>query len=61
MIGESVVKAPPWPGLVYAIPAEGAYMIINKTLIELAALFVTNFEEYADQASAEILSAAPHV
>ena len=37
------LATPPWPGLVYAIPAEGAYMIINKTLIELAALFVTLF------------------
>ena len=35
------LATPPWPGLVYTIPAEGAYMIINKTLIELCALFVT--------------------
>ena len=37
------VATPPWPGFVYSIPAEGAYMIINKTLIELCALFVTLF------------------
>ena len=35
------VATPPWPGLVYALPAEGAYMIVNKTLIELCALVVT--------------------
>jgi thiosulfate dehydrogenase [quinone] large subunit len=35
------LATPPWPGFVYAIPSEGAYMIINKTLIEMCALFVT--------------------
>jgi thiosulfate dehydrogenase [quinone] large subunit len=35
------LATPPWPGLVYTIPAEGAYLIINKTLIELCALLVT--------------------
>lgn len=33
----------------------------DKKAIELAALFVKNFEKYADQANAEILSAAPKV
>jgi thiosulfate dehydrogenase [quinone] large subunit len=37
------LATPPWPGLVYTIPAEGAYLIINKTLIELCALLVTLF------------------
>ncbi len=31
---------PPWIGLEYAVPVEGNYMIVNKTLIEAAALFV---------------------
>lgn len=35
------LATPPWPGFEYLIPAEGAYLIINKTLIELCALVVT--------------------
>ena len=31
---------PPWPGLVYSMPAEGSYLIVNKNLIELCALAV---------------------
>jgi len=31
---------PPFPGLTFSVPAEGSYLIINKTLIELAALLV---------------------
>ncbi len=31
---------PPWVGLEYSIPMEGKYLIVNKTLIEAAALFV---------------------
>ena len=31
---------PPFIGLYYAIPSEGNYLIVNKNLIELAALFV---------------------
>jgi thiosulfate dehydrogenase [quinone] large subunit len=31
---------PPFPGLRYAVPNEGSYLIINKTLIELLALVV---------------------
>ncbi len=34
------VAAPPFPGLEYAMPAEGSYLIVNKILIELAALLV---------------------
>ena len=34
------LAAPPFPGLEYAIPAEGSYLIVNKLLIELAALLV---------------------
>ena len=34
---------PPWPGFEYTIPAEGEYLIVNKTLIELCALFVILF------------------
>ena len=43
MLAMYYLATPPWPGFVYSIPAEGAYMIINKTLIELCALFVTLF------------------
>ncbi len=31
---------PPFPGLFYAIPSEGNYLIVNKNLVEMAALFV---------------------
>lgn len=31
---------PPLPGLFYAIPSEGNYLIVNKNLVEIAALFV---------------------
>ena len=34
------LAAPPFPGLEYAIPAEGSYLIVNKLLVELAALLV---------------------
>ncbi|MFI5207671.1 MAG: DoxX family membrane protein, partial [Gemmatimonadales bacterium] len=34
------IAAPPLVGLSYPIPAEGAYLIVNKVLIELAALWV---------------------
>lgn len=43
MLALYYLATPPWPGFIYSIPAEGAYMIINKTLIELCALFVTLF------------------
>lgn len=35
------LATPPWPGLEYTLPAEGSYLIVNKTLIELCALCVT--------------------
>jgi thiosulfate dehydrogenase [quinone] large subunit len=34
------VAAPPFAGYAYAMPAEGSYLIVNKVLIELAALLV---------------------
>lgn len=34
------LAAPPFPGLEYGIPAEGAYLIVNKILIELAGFLV---------------------
>ncbi len=34
------LAAPPFPGLEYAMPTEGSYLIVNKILIELAALLV---------------------
>ncbi|MBT8396051.1 MAG: DoxX family membrane protein, partial [Gemmatimonadetes bacterium] len=34
------LAAPPFPGLEYAMPAEGSYLIVNKILIELAAHLV---------------------
>ena len=35
------LAAPPWVGLEYAFPQEGAYVVVNKNLVELFALFVT--------------------
>ena len=32
---------PPFVGLHYSLPMEGNYLIVNKNLVELAALFVT--------------------
>ncbi len=34
------IAAPPFAGLSYSMPAEGSYLIVNKVLIELAALVV---------------------
>lgn len=34
------LAAPPWVGLVYPLPSEGAYLVVNKVLIEIAALWV---------------------
>jgi thiosulfate dehydrogenase [quinone] large subunit len=34
------LAAPPFPGMEYTMPAEGSYLIVNKVLIELAALLV---------------------
>lgn len=31
---------PPLVGVTYAMPSEGSYLLINKTLIEMAAMFV---------------------
>jgi thiosulfate dehydrogenase [quinone] large subunit len=34
------IAAPPFVGYVYSMPTEGSYLIVNKVLIELAALVV---------------------
>lgn len=34
------LAAPPFPGLEYSLPTEGSYLIVNKVLVELAALVV---------------------
>ena len=34
------IVAPPFAGYTYPMPAEGSYLIVNKVLIELAALLV---------------------
>lgn len=34
------LAAPPFIGYIYAIPAEGSYLIVNKNLVEVAALAV---------------------
>jgi thiosulfate dehydrogenase [quinone] large subunit len=34
------IAAPPFVGYTYGMPAEGSYLIVNKVLIELAALLV---------------------
>ena len=40
MLALFYLAAPPLPTLEYSMPAEGAYLIVNKVLIELAALLV---------------------
>jgi thiosulfate dehydrogenase [quinone] large subunit len=35
------LATPPWPGLEYALPLEGSYLIVNRNLVEVAALWVT--------------------
>jgi thiosulfate dehydrogenase [quinone] large subunit len=37
------LAAPPWIGYFYAIPTEGSYLIVNKNLVEVAALGVIFF------------------
>ena len=37
------LAAPPWIGYFYAIPSEGSYLIVNKNLVEVAALAVIFF------------------
>lgn len=34
------VAAPPFVGLRYAMPAEGSYVVVNKVLVEIGALWV---------------------
>lgn len=34
------LAAPPWIGYFYAIPSEGSYLLVNKNLVEAAALVV---------------------
>jgi thiosulfate dehydrogenase (quinone) large subunit len=34
------IVAPPFPGYSYAMPSEGSYIVVNKVLIEAAALMV---------------------
>jgi thiosulfate dehydrogenase [quinone] large subunit len=34
---------PPWVGYFYSIPMEGSYLIVNKNLVEIAALAVIFF------------------
>ena len=34
------IAAPPFAGYTYAMPAEGSYLVVNKVLIELAAVVV---------------------
>jgi thiosulfate dehydrogenase [quinone] large subunit len=40
MLALYYLAAPPFPTLEYAMPAEGSYLIVNKILVELAALLV---------------------
>lgn len=40
MLALYYLAAPPFPTLEYAMPSEGSYLIINKILVELAALLV---------------------
>jgi len=40
MLALYYLAAPPFPTLEYAMPTEGSYLIVNKILVELAALLV---------------------
>jgi len=40
LLGLYYLGSPPWPGIVVNAPAEGSYLIVNKTLIEFVALIV---------------------
>jgi thiosulfate dehydrogenase [quinone] large subunit len=40
MLALYYLAAPPFPTLEYAMPSEGSYLIVNKILVELAALLV---------------------
>ncbi len=40
LIASYYVAAPPLVGLSYMLPSEGSYLIVNKNLIEIAALLV---------------------
>jgi len=40
LLGLYYLSTPPMPGLHYSIPVEGNYLIVNKNLIEMAALLV---------------------
>jgi thiosulfate dehydrogenase [quinone] large subunit len=40
LLGLYYLSTPPMPGLHYSIPMEGNYLIVNKNLIEMAALLV---------------------
>jgi len=40
MLALYYLAAPPFPGLEYAMPTEGSYLIVNKVLVELAAMLV---------------------
>jgi len=43
LIGLYYLAMPPFIGLNYSIPLEGNYLLINKNLIEMAAMFVLLF------------------
>lgn len=43
LIGLYYLAAPPLTGLTYMLPPEGSYMIVNKNLIEIAALVIILF------------------
>lgn len=43
LIGLYYLAAPPLTGLTYMLPPEGSYLIVNKNLIEIAALVVILF------------------
>ncbi|NKB86822.1 MAG: DoxX subfamily [Acidobacteria bacterium] len=40
LLGLYYLGTPPWPGIESSAPAEGSYLIVNKTLIECVAMIV---------------------
>lgn len=49
LLGIYYLSHPPFTGIKYAFPSEGSYLIVNKNLIEMAAMVVLFFFHTAKQ------------
>ena len=64
------IAAPPFVGYTYGMPAEGSYLMVNKVLIELAALLVLfahptgrtfGLDRFVARSAARVTGPRPHV